>query len=112
MVSTMITRPGSLGETGRMFKNIAVSFHPEGFFDGSLYALGLDRPNFLLALVCIGILWGVSYVQEKGVCVRERIADSNIMFRWAIYYAAFFAILIFGIYGPGYDAESFIYMKF
>ncbi len=108
----MLTVPGSAYNILRVGKRLLLRFHPEGFFDGSLYALGLDRPNFLLALVCIGVLWGVSCMQEKGICVRERIAGSNIVFRWAIYYIGFFAILIFGVYGPGYDAASFIYMKF
>ena len=112
MGGTIITRPGSVYNTLRVGKRLLLRFHMEGFFDGSLYTLGLDRPNFLLALVCIGVLWAVSHAQEKGVCVRERIAGCNIVFRWAIYYIAFFAILIFGIYGPGYDAASFIYMKF
>lgn len=112
MGSSLITRPGDLRLTGRAFRTLVVGFHPEGFFDGSLYARGLDRPNFLLALACIGILWGVGLAQEKGVRLRERIGESNIVFRWAIYYIAFFSILIFGIYGPGFDAASFIYMKF
>lgn len=112
MGSVMITRPGDLKQTVCALESVLFHFHPEGFFDGSLYALGLDRPNFLLGLVCMGILWGVSCAQERGVCVRDRIAGSNIVFRWAIYYIGIFAVLIFGIYGPGYDAASFIYMKF
>ena len=112
MFSTMITRPGSLYNTLRIGKRLLLRFHPEGFFDGSLYALGLDRPNFILALVCIGVLWAVSHAQEKGVRVRERIAGSNVVFRWAIYYAAVFAVLIFGVYGPGYDTAAFMYIKF
>ncbi len=112
LVSTMITRPGDLAKTGLIFQKLALSFQPWVLVNGSLYNLGLDRPNFLLALVCIGLLWAVSYAQEKGVCVRERIAGSNLVFRWAVYYIAVIAIVIFGIYGPGYDAASFIYMKF
>ena len=90
---------------------VVFNFHPEGFFDGSLYKLGLDRPNFILSVVCLFIFWFVSWRQEQG-SVRERIAKWNIAFRWALYYVAFFAILLLGIYGPGYDAASFVYMKF
>ena len=110
--SRILTVSGSVYDTLRVGKRLLLRFHPEGLLDGSLFALGLDKANFFLALVCIGILWGVSCAQEKGVCLRERIAGSNIVFRWAIYYIGFFAILVFGIYGPGYDAASFIYMKF
>ena len=80
--------------------------------DGTLFNLGLDRPNFTLAIICMLILLIVGILQEKGISIREKIAESNIIFRWSIYYIAFFSILIFGIYGPGYDAASFIYMQF
>ncbi len=111
MVSRVLTAPGDLKKSGEIFRRILLEFHPEGFFDGSLYTLGLDRPNFILAVVCILVLWCVAMLQERG-SVRERIAGSNIVFRWMIYYIAVFAVLIFGIYGPGYDAASFIYMNF
>ena len=111
MVSRVLTAPGELRKSGEIFRRILLEFHPEGFFDGSLYTLGLDRPNFILAVVCILVLWCVAMLQERG-SVRERIAGSNIVFRWMIYYIAIFAVLIFGIYGPGYDAASFIYMNF
>lgn len=111
LISRIITAPGDLAKSGLIFKRILTAFHPEGFFDGSLYTLGLDRPNFLFALVTIFILWAVSMLQEKG-SLREQIAKSNLVFRWAIYYLAVFSIIIFGIYGPGYDAASFVYMHF
>ena len=94
-----------------VFKRILLMFHPENLFDGSLYTLGLDRPNFLMSLVFIGVLWAVSMLQKKS-SVREQLANSNLVFRWVIYYALFFAIVIFGIYGPGYDAASFVYEQF
>lgn len=111
VISRIITIPGDLHRSAQVFQGIFTRFHPEHFFDGSLYTLGLDRPNFILAVVCIFILWAVAMLQERG-SVRERIAGGNIVFRWAIYYAAFFAIVIFGIYGPGYDAASFVYMQY
>ena len=111
VISRIITIPGNLQSSVQTFQGIFTRFHPENLFDGSLYTLGLDRPNFILAVICIFILWAVSMLQERG-SVRERIANSNIVFRWMIYYAAFFSIVIFGIYGPGYDAASFVYMQY
>lgn len=111
VVSRTLTSLSTVNQFFHVCRQVLFNFHPEGFFDGSLYTLGLDRPNFLLALVCLFVLWCVSMLQERG-SVREGIERSNIVFRWAIYYIGIFAILIFGIYGPGYDASSFVYMKF
>ena len=57
------------------------------------------------------LLWAVSMLQEKGG-LRTRIAGYNLGFRWAIYYIAIIALIVFGIYGPGYDASNFVYMGF
>ena len=86
-------------------------FQPWILFDGSLYTYGLDRPNFLLALICILILFFVDLLQEQ-MTLRKAFARQNLVFRWIILYAAIFSILIFGIYGPGYDASRFIYNNF
>lgn len=80
-------------------------------FDGTLLSLGLDGPNFVLMLITIGILWCVSALQEK-MELRKEFAKQNIIFRWTILYMAIFSILIFGIYGAGYDASAFIYNQF
>ncbi|MBR1812176.1 MAG: MBOAT family protein [Clostridia bacterium] len=111
MVGRLLTAFGDLSKAWLAFRKFFTEFHVDGFFDGSLYTRGLDRPNFLLGIVCVFVLWAVSMLQRNG-SVRERLAGSNIVFRWAAYYILFFAIIIFGIYGPGYNAASFIYMQF
>lgn len=111
MISRIVTIPENLHTSWQIFQNIFLNFHVENLVDGSLYALGLDRPNFILALVCILVLWSASILQKRG-SIRERVAESNIVFRWSAYYLLFFSVIIFGIYGPGYDASSFIYMRF
>ena len=102
----------SLPGAFHMLKATVSSFNPWIFFDGSLYKLGLDRQNFTLMLLLIVLLLAVDFIQERGVHIRETIARQNIVVRWIIYYAVIFTIIIFGIYGPGYDATSFIYQKF
>lgn len=32
--------------------------------------------------------------------------------RWIVLYALIIGIIVFGVYGPGYDATRFIYDKF
>lgn len=54
----------------------------------------------------------VSLLQEKGIHLREKISKQNLIFRWLLYYGIFFAIVILGIYGKGYNVSSFIYGQF
>lgn len=107
----LLTVPGSLHATADIIKR-TISWHDLwSFFDGSLYGYGLDAKDFALLFVTVLILWAVSMLQERG-SVRDRIAGYNLVVRWGIYYAAIFAIVIFGIYGPGYDSSAFLYMGF
>lgn len=101
----------SLRDVLTVLKETVVKFDPWILMDGTLYTYGLDRPNFLLAFLLIIFLIAVDIVQERCV-IRDRIAQCNIVVRWAVYFAGIFAVLIFGIYGPGYDAQAFIYQRF
>lgn len=100
--------PSAFGLLGRIFSQ----FNIWVFFDQSLYQYGLDRQDFELAIVAIIVLFVVSVLKEKGIQIRESIAKKNIILRWTIYYVAIFSIIIFGMYGPGYEASNFVYMKF
>lgn len=110
-IGRIITVPNNLKATGEIIKRIFTKFEIWTLLDGSLYKLGLDKVNFQLALVAIVLLWLISFLQEKG-CVRDMIASRNIVLRWTIYFAAIFSVMIFGIYGPGYEASAFAYMNF
>ncbi len=87
-------------------------WNPWIFFDGSLYNMGLDRQNFYILCVSIFVLFVISLLQEKGIKIRESLSKQNICFRWVIYYIAIIVILLYGVYGVGYDARNFIYFKF
>ena len=54
----------------------------------------------------------ISIMQECGMNVREKLSEQNLVFRWSIYIIALVTVLIFGVYGSGYDASSFIYRTF
>lgn len=87
-------------------------FNPWIFFDESWYTLGLDRKTFQMVIVSMLILLGVSIFQEKGYCIREKLEEQNIVFRWMVYLAGVLAIFFCGVYGLGYDASGFQYMQF
>ena len=81
------------------------------FFDGTLTSHGLDLLNICVAIAAILVFFVVSQLQVRG-SVRDRISRQNLVVRWMIYFAAMIVIAVFGIYGPGYDAASFVYMAF
>ncbi len=92
-------------------KQLFNKFNPWIFWDGSLYKMGLDYKDFCVIILGLLFVWKISILQEQG-SVREKIASYNIIIRWGIYYAAFFSIVVLGMYGTGYDAKAFIYANF
>ena len=54
----------------------------------------------------------VSVMEEKNVKVLEVIDRQRLPVRWSVYYILLFSVLLFGIYGSGYDAGQFLYMQF
>ena len=111
MFGRLIVVPGNLHLSWAVVKRTFRCFNPWILWDGTLYGMGLNYKNLCVAFLSLLLVRKISMMQEQG-SVREYIAGKNIVLRWAIYYAAIFAILIFGIYGPGYDAKDFIYMQF
>lgn len=110
-IGNMFFRLKSLTTTLQVMK-AGLHWNPWIFVDGSMFQLGLDRPNFTLALLCLGVLLIVSCLQEGGKSVRQHLAEQNLVFRWIVLFALFFGIVLFGAYGLGYDAQAFIYQGF
>ncbi len=95
-----------------MTKQMFSVWNPWIFFDNSLYDMGISRKDFYVLCFSIIILWAVSFMQEKGIKIREELAKQNLIFRWILYWIAIFGILTFGVYGTAYNANQFIYFQF
>ncbi|WP_446898133.1 MBOAT family O-acyltransferase [Clostridium sp. LBM24168] len=93
-----------------LIKNM-LYFNPSIFVDGSLYKLGLDQPNFLVALFGLIIIFVADLMQRK-VSLRDELLKKNIVLRWSVYLTSIVVILIFGIYGEEYNVQQFIYSRF
>ena len=80
--------------------------------DGTLTKLGIDRAHSVVLVLFLVLMFVVDIAHEKGIPLRDSIARQNIVFRWMLYIGAIIAVLIFGIWGPGYDSAGFIYEQF
>ncbi|MEG0616447.1 MAG: MBOAT family O-acyltransferase [Oscillospiraceae bacterium] len=94
-----------------IFKQIFTGVQPWVLFDGSLLQMGLDGKDFIVLIIATVILIVVDTLSQK-IDVRQAIANKELPIRWAVYIAGFAAVLLFGIYGPAYDATPFIYVRF
>ena len=112
IIPRVITRAPSLYAAAKIFKRMVFNVKPALWFNGALFTYGLSKADFFLALLCILVLFVVGLLKEGGVQIRESVAAWPLPLRWAFYLAALFSVIIFGIYGVGFDASSFAYMGF
>ena len=61
--------------------------------------------------VAVVLVLCVSLKTRRG-SIRERLYERTAAVQYLVVFALLFAILIFGAYGIGYDANQFIYNQF
>ena len=99
-------------EALRVIKNSFLHPSPWIITDGTLNSYGVMNHQWHVVLFFLALTVVADILHEKGIHIRESIARQHIIIRWSIYFFGLFSILLFGVYGLGYDANSFIYMNF
>lgn len=105
-------RASRFSEAVSVIRQMISTFNPWVLFDQSLYNCGLDRINVFILIVSVLILIIVDLYHEKHRSFRETLDRQNAICRFAFYYLGVMLVLIFGIYGPTFDASKFIYFQF
>lgn len=110
--AAIFCRISNINDAVAIVKSIFTVNNPWILFDNSLYNCGLDIKNFNLMIICIFILFIADYFKYKGIKISDVILKQDYWFRWVVIIFAICSILVFGIWGPGYDSNGFIYFQF
>lgn len=108
----LVSKATTVKEGANYFKCLFSTYNPWVLFDGSLYKLGVSSKQFLVVMLSLFLLLAVSCIQERGLVVREILDRQNMVFRVLFYCVFIYFIILFGVYGPGYDASTFTYAQF
>lgn len=110
-IAWILFRVENLSDVVQIFKQFA---HPKiwELFDGTVYTLGLDRPNVLVMIGGLILVIIVDLLNEREIIISKCISRERLWIRWPVYIAAVLFILVCGIWGTGYDTSSFIYYQF
>ncbi len=104
-------RGRTLLQSLKMLRNL-FRYNPWVLTDGSLFELGLDAKDWNVLLVALLFLIVVDALRYCKINLTELFMKQNLWFRWIIFYIGIMAVVLFGIYGPQYDASQFIYFQF
>lgn len=105
-------RADSLTHAADVIDRILHMNNPELLANGTLFDLGLNQKNFVVLLVALVILLLADIAKYHQIKIREVILGFTIVHRWLIIIASVLGILLFGIWGSGYEEVNFIYFQF
>jgi D-alanyl-lipoteichoic acid acyltransferase DltB (MBOAT superfamily) len=86
--------------------------NPWTLFDGTILNLGVTWSDINIILIGLLCLLVADALREKHGYARAWIKEQSFGFRWMIWIFLFVMVLVYGMYGPGYDASTFIYQGF
>ena len=107
-------RANNVPDAVMMYKSI---FQPFSMSKETLALLGLDTGNLIVLLVSFAVLVAVDIYkyrekqEEEPRLVLKSIASKPVIVSWAVFMVLAVAVLIFGMYGLGYDSGAFIYAR-
>lgn len=104
-------RANSLRDAVGIIHKILFSFQPESFINRSLLTMGMDLYDWMLMGIVFLIWLTVDILREK-MNLYEELKKQNLLFRYLVFLAGFFGILVFGVYGPDFSTGSFLYFQF
>ena len=85
---------------------------PSILWNGGMVGFLPSEWDWLVLLIAMLMLVAVDLCQERGIGLRTRLEKRGHVIRWAVYIFAIMAVLVFGIYGQGFDSSNFIYAQF
>lgn len=104
----MDTLGNALSYVGHMF-----SFRAgEGALASQMHAIGVLKKDIIIPVYVAIIVFIDNLMIKKQLPVGKAIYSLSPVARYSIEYVLIMLILLMGVYGPGYDAGSFIYMGF
>ena len=109
---------GSFSAAVTAFSSIFTAWNSQVLFNGSVLQLGLGVGDFIVIACALFVVFCVDLYEyrassfENGLDLRTRIHQLPSVLTMLIYYILFMAVIIFGVYGIGYDSVQFIYNRF
>lgn len=105
-------RADSVKHAFGLIKKMLVEFNLFSLLDREMaISMGLEIEEIAVLVIALLVLMIVDFTKDK-FSYREKIVNSPLVVRWIVFYVAIFIIIIFGHYGPGFEAGQFIYAQF
>ena len=101
---------------GEGMRTLTLFFTGQDFSAGmaEISKLGLVTADYIILLAGAIVILVASIIQERHLDtdIRTMLDQKPLALRFALLYLGIMTVIIFGIYGSGYNAADFVYMQF
>lgn len=95
-----------------IFRMLTVGLQPQSFWQ-SVQKLQLNAVEIGVIIIGVAVVWAIDRRSNRQrLHFPFLVQGKKSAIRYLIFYLLIIGIFIFGMYGPGYHAEQFIYMQF
>ena len=101
-----------VGDYFRRIGSLAWQFNFHVLWDGTMMNLGLTAADYIILICGIIIMFLVSFFSRDNVSFRVKFQKVPRVLRYVLLFLLLLSVILFGSYGIGYDASSFIYNQF
>lgn len=95
----------------KMFISMLTTFNYNDLFNGSLLQLGIHIGDYFVLVFGVALMIYVSLKQRNG-SVRMQINVLPYYKKFVLWYGLILVIIVFGMYGIGFESSQFIYNQF
>ena len=112
LISWIFFRADNLTIVFQYIHNMLTNWNILEIISNSLFDGGVNFFYSLLLFIHIVILFTGEYYASKHKSMVHTIRELHVFIRWAIYLILIYDLLLFGVYGNGYDTSGFLYGGF
>lgn len=112
-LALVVFRAPNMSQAISFLKRIVMDFDPWILFTGGLYELGLDRPEMNIAFCAVALMVVADVIKyKKRITIVDAVLKKDWLFQVVSVTTLLLVVFIFGVYGPAFDAQAFIYFQF
>lgn len=106
-------RADSVTDALRIIKRILFRPTPWLLVNGGLLELGLGPAEMNILIIATVILFLADRIRyRKKETLDQFLMSQNLWFEWLVVIMLIVAVFVFGVYGPQFDPQQFIYFQF
>ncbi len=100
------------GDAVRMMGTVLTDWRAEQLAGEFLFTLGVTQLDFIVLALAAALLFGVSFMRERGADIGVWLTRRCLPVRWAVLLAGVAVVALMGVWGSGFDEATFIYYQF